>query len=80
MLPEMDGFEVVHRLSLNPEWRDIPVILLTARDLSHEERRALDIGTARIIQKGNFSRDELLGEIAQLAGAKEKNGATGQAR
>lgn len=80
MLPEMDGFEVVHRLSLNPDWRDIPVILLTARDLSHEERRALDIGTARIIQKGNFSRDELLGEIAQLAGAKEKNGATGQAR
>jgi signal transduction histidine kinase/DNA-binding response OmpR family regulator len=71
MLPEMDGFEVVHRLSLNPEWRDIPVILLTARDLSHEERRALDIGTARIIQKGNFSRDELLGEIAQLAGVKE---------
>ena len=80
MLPEMDGFEVVHRLSLNPEWRDIPVILLTARDLSHEERRALDIGTARIIQKGNFSRDELLGEIAQLAGAKEKNGATPQAQ
>ncbi|HJQ67754.1 MAG TPA: response regulator [Blastocatellia bacterium] len=71
MLPEMDGFEVVHRLSLNPEWRDIPVILLTARDLSHEERRALDIGTARIIQKGNFSRDELLGEIAQLAVARE---------
>ena len=80
MLPEMDGFEVVHRLGLNPEWRDIPVILLTARDLSHEERRALDIGTARIIQKGNFSRDELLGEIAQLAGVKEKDAATGRAR
>jgi signal transduction histidine kinase/DNA-binding response OmpR family regulator len=69
MLPEMDGFEVVHRLSLNPEWRSIPVILLTARDLSHEERRALDIGTARIIQKGNFSRDELLGEIRTATAA-----------
>ena len=63
MLPEMDGFEVVHRLSLNSDWRSIPVILLTARDLSHEERRALDIGTVRIIQKGSFSRDELLAEI-----------------
>lgn len=63
MLPEMDGFEVVHRMSLNPEWRTIPVILLTARDLSHEERRALDIGTARIIQKGSFTRDELLAEM-----------------
>ncbi len=71
MLPEMDGFEVVHRMSLNPDWRNIPVILLTARDLSHEERRALDIGTARIIQKGSFSRDELLAEIRMAAGTKE---------
>lgn len=69
MLPEMDGFEVVHRMSLSPEWRAIPVILLTARDLSHEERRALDIGTARIIQKGNFSRDELLAEVKTAIGA-----------
>ena len=68
MLPEMDGFEVVHRMSLNPDWHDIPVILLTARDLSHEERRALDIGTARIIQKGSFSRDELLAEVRGAAG------------
>jgi signal transduction histidine kinase/DNA-binding response OmpR family regulator len=76
MLPEMDGFEVVHRLSLNPEWRSIPVILLTARDLSHEERRALDIGTARIIQKGNFSRDELLGEIRMVTAAAPAQAAT----
>ncbi|HZM88760.1 MAG TPA: response regulator [Blastocatellia bacterium] len=71
MLPEMDGFEVVHRMSLNPDWRSIPVILLTARDLSHEERRALDIGTARIIQKGSFSRDELLAEIRGATGTTE---------
>src|SRR5262249_21004320 len=71
MLPEMDGFEVVHRMSLNSDWRTIPVILLTARDLSHEERRALDIGTARIIQKGGFSRDELLAEIGLAIGSGE---------
>lgn len=71
MLPEMDGFEVVHRMSLNPDWRNIPVILQTARDLSHEERRALDIVTAKIIQKGTFSRDELLAEIK---GATEVSG------
>ena len=71
MLPEMDGFEVVHRLSLNPDWRSIPVILLTARDLSHEERRALDIGTARIIQKGSFGRDELLAEVRGATGTTE---------
>lgn len=74
MLPEMDGFEVVHRMSLSPEWRAIPVILLTARDLSHEERRALDIGTARIIQKGSYSRDELLAELRKATGAEETAG------
>jgi CheY-like chemotaxis protein len=78
MLPEMDGFEVVHRLSLNPDWRNIPVILLTARDLSHEERRALDIGAARIIQKGNFSRDELLAEIRMATGMSEPETASSQ--
>jgi len=66
LLPEMDGLEVIHRMSLDPQWRSIPVILLTARDLSHEERRALDIGTARVIQKGTFTRDELLAELSVI--------------
>jgi signal transduction histidine kinase/CheY-like chemotaxis protein len=67
MLPEIDGFEVVHRLNTNADWRGLPVILLTARDLSHEERRALD-GTARIIQKGSFTRDELIAELSTAIG------------
>ena len=66
MLPEMDGFEVVHRLSLNPNLASIPVIMMTARDLSRDEREALDSGTVRFIQKGNFSRDELLAEVKRL--------------
>jgi CheY-like chemotaxis protein len=68
MLPEMDGFEVMHRLSLNPEWQNIPIILLTARDLSHEERRALDRAGGHIIQKGSFNKDELLAHLLAVAG------------
>jgi CheY-like chemotaxis protein len=71
MLPEMDGFEVVHRLSLNPDWRTIPVILLTARSLSSEERRAVDVGTVRLIQKGDFNRDELLRAIEGTTESRE---------
>jgi signal transduction histidine kinase/DNA-binding response OmpR family regulator len=80
MLPGMDGFEVVHRMSLNADWRTIPVILLTARDLSHEERRALDIGAARIIQKGNVSRDELLAELKAVIGEGDSVTASGVGR
>ena len=76
MLPEMDGFEVVHRLHVNADWRDTPVILLTARDLSHEERRALDTGTTRILQKGNFTRDELLAELRQAIGERGASAAS----
>jgi DNA-binding response OmpR family regulator len=63
MLPELDGFEVVHRMALNPKWKSIPVVLMTARDLTHEERRALGTNRLRMIQKGDFSRDELVAEI-----------------
>jgi signal transduction histidine kinase/DNA-binding response OmpR family regulator len=73
MLPEMDGFEVAHRLSLNADWREIPIIMLTARDLSHEERRALDTGFVRIIQKGNFTRDELLAELSLATNKDSRN-------
>lgn len=74
MLPEMDGFEVVHRLSLNPDWRTIPVILVTARDLSHEERRALDLATTQIMQKGSLTRDELLAGLGSAMGAAARQG------
>jgi CheY-like chemotaxis protein len=76
MLPEMDGFELMHRLSLNPDRRDIPVILLTARDVSLEERRALGLGSTRIMQKAGFTRDELLAELT-LAISNRAEGAVG---
>jgi len=63
MLPEMDGIEIIHRLSLDAACRAVPVILLTARDLDKDERRAVAAGTVRVIQKGSFTRDELLAEI-----------------
>jgi signal transduction histidine kinase/DNA-binding response OmpR family regulator len=73
MLPEMDGFEVAHRLQLSPRWREIPVVLLTARDLSNEERTVLNFHSARILQKGNFNREDLLAEIHAAVGDRQKS-------
>lgn len=70
MLPEMDGFEVAHRLQLHPKWRDIPVVLLTARDLSNEERDVLNFQSARILQKGNFNREDLLTQLQAAIGGR----------
>ncbi len=63
MMPVMDGFEFSLELRKNPAWKAIPVVVLTARDLSVEDRRRLNGHIDRILQKGAFNRDELIEEI-----------------
>lgn len=67
MMPEMDGFEFLDQIRRRPQWRTIPVIVLTAKDLTPEDRRRLDGQIERIYQKGSFDRQAFLGEISQLA-------------
>ncbi len=52
LMPRMDGFSLVHRLRLDPETRDIPVIFLSATYVAPEDRAfALTIGVTRFIEK-----------------------------
>jgi CheY-like chemotaxis protein len=69
MMPEMDGFEFLAELRRRPAWRDIPVLVVTAMDLSDDDRRRLNGGVERIMQKGSRSRDELLREVHQALAA-----------
>jgi hypothetical protein len=66
MMPEMDGFEFLAALRDRTEWHDIPVLVVTARDLNAEDRSRLTGGVKRIIPKGTSTRDELLREVARL--------------
>ncbi|HZA66667.1 MAG TPA: response regulator [Geminicoccaceae bacterium] len=67
MMPEMDGFEVATALHGDERWREIPVIVLTAADLTEEDRRRLNGAVERILAKSATSRDELLSELRDLA-------------
>ncbi|WP_035990602.1 response regulator [Leptolyngbya sp. KIOST-1] len=67
MMPEMDGFEFLEELRQRPQWRSIPVIVLTAKDLTADDRRRLDGQIERIYQKGSLDRQTLLNEISTLA-------------
>ena len=60
MMPQMDGFEFLDEMRARAEWRDIPVVVVTAKDLTDEERNRLNGGVERIIQKSD--RDEMLRE------------------
>jgi signal transduction histidine kinase/CheY-like chemotaxis protein/methyl-accepting chemotaxis protein len=66
MMPEMNGFDFAHALHSHPEWRSIPVVVLTAKDLTAEERMQLSGSVNTVYQKGNYSRSELVTKIGEL--------------
>ena len=69
MMPEMDGFEFAIRVRRNLEWRLIPIVVLTARDLSGEERRRLNGCVEAILQKAGDSCETMLHQLCDLLDA-----------
>ena len=68
MMPVMDGFEFLARMRSRPEFASIPVVIVTAKDLSPEERETLMGGAQQILQKGGLDSDQLVAQIAGLVG------------
>ncbi|MEL6332888.1 MAG: response regulator, partial [Cyanobacteria bacterium J06626_26] len=69
MMPEMDGFEFIQVLRQNSNWQDIPVIVLTAKALTVSDQQQLE-GVARVYQKADLNRQELLDELQAVVSAK----------
>ncbi|MEO0396371.1 MAG: response regulator [Cyanobacteria bacterium P01_A01_bin.137] len=65
MMPGMDGFEFVQVLRQTPTWRDIPIIVVTAKTLTAKDQQCLD-GVVRVYQKADFNRQDLLNEVRSL--------------
>ena len=68
MMPEMDGFEFVARVRKQLEWRSIPIVVLTAHDLSGEERRRLNGYVEKILQKEGRLARGVAAPTTRLAG------------
>jgi adenylate cyclase len=68
MMPEMDGFEFLDEFRKDPKFASTPVIVVTAADLSAEDRRRLDGGVEHILQKATSGQEEFLRHIRQLVG------------
>jgi len=65
MMPEIDGLHVIEALQQNESWSQIPVIVITAKILTKEERRWLNERVARIMEKGQYTQELLLAEITK---------------
>ena len=66
MMPVMNGFDFIRELRKNKDWENIPVVILTAKDLTVEDRQQLKGNVEQILQKGDYSRDQLLNEVRDL--------------
>ena len=66
MMPEVDGFAVLDALKADPQTAPIPVIVVTAKELTGQEKERLQGRIASLMQKGEFMNDELLDEVRAL--------------
>ena len=66
MMPVMDGFDFLLEMRANAEWQDIPVIVLTAKDLTEEDRRVLSGRVEQIVEKGACAHDQVVQLIHQV--------------
>jgi threonine synthase len=66
MMPDMDGFQVMDALQKKNETKDIPIIVITAKELTPAEKQRMKGHIQTLMQKGDFMSDELLDEVIAL--------------
>jgi CheY-like chemotaxis protein len=74
MMPEMDGFAFLEALRRQEAWREIRVVVITAKDLTPDDRQRLNGYVERILQKGTYSQEELLHEVRDLVAVRIQSG------
>ncbi|HEV2614357.1 MAG TPA: response regulator [Gammaproteobacteria bacterium] len=66
MMPEMDGFSLIEELQKKEQWRDIPIIIVSAKELTPDENTMLKKYSKSILQKGAHTRQELVDAICEV--------------
>jgi len=72
MMPRMNGFEFIAELRKTESWRSIPIVVVTARHLTADDRNKLDGAVYKVLQKVASSRDELMNAVSELMNRKIK--------
>jgi CheY-like chemotaxis protein len=77
MMPGMDGFEVLDGVRTYEQLKNVPVLIITAKDVQDEDRTRLNGRIAAIIEKGPRQREDLLQEVRQTLRRRRKLPAPG---
>jgi CheY-like chemotaxis protein len=65
MMPEMNGFEFLEALRARESWRAVPVVVITAKELTDEDRRRLNGGVERVVAKGGQGLEALAAAVRE---------------
>jgi signal transduction histidine kinase/CheY-like chemotaxis protein/HAMP domain-containing protein len=68
MMPEMDGFEFLERVQAREEWRHVPVVVITAKQLSGAERSMLSSRARSIVEKRTSIDSDITTAISNAVG------------
>ena len=67
MMPGMDGLELLEALHAHPQWKALPVVVLTALSDTHTVNRARQLGAKAYLVKATFSYAEMLDHVKRYA-------------
>ena len=66
MMPEMDGFQFLDRLLEIESFNQIPVVIVTAKDLTNKEREKLALHSLQMFKKGSYMRENLADYVKRI--------------
>ena len=70
LMPDVDGFAVVEQLRADPPTADVPIVVLTSKDMTRADQERLAGQISHLAQKGEFDRAELVDLVARMARAR----------
>jgi PAS domain S-box-containing protein len=79
LMPDMDGFQVIRHVREEPTLKDLPILVMTAKNLTAEEMALLRRETQAVFQKNGTWRDQFLTEVGRAVRGRGKARAAGQA-
>jgi len=79
MMPQMNGFEMLRAMRENPAWHDVPVVIVTSKDLGRDELEWLKANTIEVFQKGAYGRTELIDSLRSMVEAAQRHRETAEA-
>ena len=65
-MPRLDGFSLVEQVRAEPQFKDLPTVLVTGRDTKEDRERGFDAGASAYVVKSNFDQSNLLEIVRRL--------------